>query len=141
MKNPEIDARVGPLVDELNQFPGVETFASCGGHTHVSKKDLFEGKVRQPDFYVSFTVDPTVEALWSVRLISWAAFEASVESRVLRGAALMMWVPTPEPIEPPKFDLYCRIDVGLMLKKLQEAREYVKAFPSKNAGEGARDKS
>jgi len=139
----QIDDRVVPLVEELNRFPGVETFASCGGHRHVHVKDFCAGEkrgrigqVRYPDFYVSFMIDPSPEAGWSLRLISWATYEASATVNVRYGAALIMWAPTPEPAEPPRFDLYGRIDVGLVLRMLRQAREeHLRNAPSAEAGD------
>jgi len=136
----EIDARVLPLVEELNGFPGVETFASCGGHRHIHVKGFHNeetrgrvGQVRYPDFYVSFMIDQSPEAGWSLRLISWAAFEASAAANTRYGAAVIMWAPTPQPTEPPRFDLYGKIDVALVLKMLQRAREdHLKRAPSED---------
>lgn len=137
----KIDDRVVPLVDELNRFPGVETFASCGGHRHIHARGLRTdgrggrvGQVRYPEFYVSFMIDPSPEAGWSLRLISWAAYEAAAAANVRYGAALIMWAPTPKPSEPPRFDLFGRVDVSLLLKMLQCAREeHLKNAPSGNA--------
>jgi hypothetical protein len=133
--NEEIDPRVIPLVEELNRFPGVETFASCGGHRHVHlkgfKKDdsrAHVGQVRLPDFYVSFMIEQTAEAFWSLRLISWAAYEASGAADVRYGAVVMMWSPTPEPTDPPRFDLYGKVDVQLVVKMLERAREKLSAM-------------
>ena len=38
----KLDPRIIPLVEELNRFPGVETFASCGGHRHVHLKGFHQ---------------------------------------------------------------------------------------------------
>jgi hypothetical protein len=126
----EIDARVRPIVDELNRFPGVETFASCGGHRHLHMKGFYVdeaksrvGQVRYPDFYVSFMIDQSSEAGWSLRLISWAAYEASAAANVRYGAVVMMWAPTPKRTEPPRFELYGKVDVSLVIRMLQRARE------------------
>lgn len=125
IRRDEIDARVLGLVEELNRFPGVETFASCGGHRHIHSHESKGrvGQVRYPDFYVSFMIDPSPEAGWSLRLISWATFEASAAAKVRYGAVVIMWSPTPQPSDPPRFDLYGKIDVGLVVKMLERARE------------------
>lgn len=126
----QIDPRIVPLVEELNLFPGVETFASCGGHRHVHLKGFHNddssvrvGQVRLPAFYVSFMIDPSPEAGWSLRLISWAAYEASAAANVRYGAVVIMWSPTAEPSDPPRFDLYGKIDVSLVVAMLQRARQ------------------
>ena len=125
-----IDDRVLPLVNELNLFPGVRTFASCGGHKNVRVRGYRTrrasapvGQVRYPHFYVSFVIDPSPEAGWSLRLISWAAYEASMLANIRYGAFVSMWAPSPSPDEPPRFDLYGKIDVSLVLKTLRQARE------------------
>jgi hypothetical protein len=126
----KIDDRVLPLIEELNRFPGVRTFASCGGHPKVRvtgfvtrKNHGREGQVRYPHFYVSFMIDPSPAAGWSLRLISWAAYDASLVANVRYGATVMMWAPSPSPEEPPRFDLYGKISVELLVKTLRLARE------------------
>ncbi len=125
----QIDDRVVPLVAELNQFPGVKTFASCGGHPNVRVRGFRTqsggrtGQVRYPHFYVSFMINPSPEAGWSLRLISWAAYQASLDANTRYGATVMMWSPSPDPSDPPRFDLYGKIDVELLLKTLRQARE------------------
>ena len=53
----EIDKRVRGLVDALDRLPGVATFSSCGGH-----EERQTSRVRYPEWYVNFEIEPTPEA-------------------------------------------------------------------------------
>lgn len=56
----EIDARVRPLVECLNDLPAVSTFSSCGGHANPDRSQVPEGH---------FQVSLIVEDLGSLEVI------------------------------------------------------------------------
>jgi len=63
----EIDPPVEGLVRALNQFPGVHTIGSCGGHRDAERDQAPEGQ-----WYVVFEVDKTPEGWMSLEFLGWA---------------------------------------------------------------------
>lgn len=68
----EIDANIRPLVDALNAFPGITTFASCGGHhNHNPAND----QVGERDWYIRFHLDWTEAGRFSLEFLAFLVNE------------------------------------------------------------------
>jgi len=63
----ELDKNIRSLVAALNDFPGVQTIGSCGGHECPGL-----GGWKAPDWYVKFTINRTDEAWLSLEFLAWA---------------------------------------------------------------------
>ena len=63
----EIDPPIVNLVRALNQFPGVHTIGSCGGHRDAERDQAPEGQ-----WYILFEVDKTSEGWMSLEFLGWA---------------------------------------------------------------------
>jgi hypothetical protein len=61
----ELNANIEPLVDALNDLPGIETIASCGGDAKETEPGRAASK--EGEFYVAFYVD----ILWG----GWSSLE------------------------------------------------------------------
>lgn len=65
----ELDGNVRGLVRELNQFPGLRTIGSCGGHPEpLTKVSAPEGH-----WWVTLDVDWTDDGRFSLEFVAWAA--------------------------------------------------------------------
>jgi hypothetical protein len=64
-----LDQRVEILVYTISSLPGIETYASCGGH----KKQTHPTQCKEDEFWVGFVVDPSERGLLSLGLIAQAA--------------------------------------------------------------------
>lgn len=68
----DLEHNIVSLVAELNTFPGITTFSSCGGHLHpTALSHCHEG-----DFEVNFNVDPLRGGWRSLELIASAVSES-----------------------------------------------------------------
>jgi len=68
----EIDSSIRRLVEELNAFPGVVTFSSCGGH----REPLTPSQRPLGEFEVNFNVYPLLGGWRSLELIASALVES-----------------------------------------------------------------
>jgi hypothetical protein len=80
---PEIDPPVRNLVRVLNQFPGVKTYTSCGGHAEVENScQMSEGT-----WYVDFNVDRSDEGWMSLEFFGWIAYDGMDKGVILEAYA------------------------------------------------------
>ena len=90
----DLDERVRHLVVTLNRIPGVDTFSSCGGHSHPTTSQASEG-----EFYANLDVERNKEGWRALELISWAVSETDLDR--LR---LTVWTNGDEPV-PVSFEI------------------------------------
>jgi len=79
----DFDPTVRRLVDQLNAFPGVVTFSSCGGH----REPLTPSQRPLGEFEVNFNVYPLLGGWRSLELIA----SALVESEDRNSLKLTLW--------------------------------------------------
>lgn len=79
----DLDSNVVSLVTELNRFPGIVTFSSCGGHPIISNQS------QRPagEFEVNFDVFPLLGGWRSLELI----VSAVAESADLPKLSIVVW--------------------------------------------------
>lgn len=69
----DLDHNIVSLVVELNSFPGITTFSSCGGHLHPT----LLSQCQEGHFEVNFNVDPLRGGWRSLELIASAVSESA----------------------------------------------------------------
>ena len=74
----DIDKNIQRLVTELNAFPGVVTFSSCGGHPAPS----IHSQRPEGEFEVSFNVYPLRGGWRSLELITSAVSECAEHDKL-----------------------------------------------------------
>ncbi len=62
----EIDHNIVPLVRAINRFDGIQTVASCGGHTRPKNVQLPKGQ-----WEVVFQIEQTEEGWFSLEFLAW----------------------------------------------------------------------
>ena len=72
----EIDPPIRELVRVLNDFPGIRTYTSCGGHPDDERDPDNSSQNDEGIFYVDFNVDRTDEGWLSLEFLGWVAFSA-----------------------------------------------------------------
>jgi hypothetical protein len=88
---PEIDPPVRNLIRVLNQFPGVKTYTSCGGHAEVENScQMSEGT-----WYVDFNVDRSDEGWMSLEFFAWVAYDGMDSGVILESFAKPPWLNRP----------------------------------------------
>lgn len=68
MQNTEIDINIRHLIDVLNSFPGVTTFASCGGHPEPRTPAQWP----VGSWYVFMHISRNQPGLLSLEFLAWA---------------------------------------------------------------------
>jgi hypothetical protein len=86
----EIDKNILPLVKALNEFEGVHTVGSCGGHENPS-----HGQWPAGTFYVKFDLDHTEHGWRALEFLAW--FVNEVMANTEKGTATLM------PVSPPPY--------------------------------------
>lgn len=69
----DLDRNIVSLVAELNSFPGITTFSSCGGHLHPTTHSQCPDGVLE----INFNVDPLRGGWRSLELIASAVSESA----------------------------------------------------------------
>ena len=126
----EIDTNIVDLVKVLNEFPGVITTGSCGGHSNPGP-----GQNPAGEFSVAFKVEHTEHGQLSLEFLVWA-----VNNSLVRTGHNVRIYPycAPPYLNDPGHTLYFVLegadaDPGTIAKHLRDMRQDFFMTPNENA--------